>query len=1143
MENKNHRESEILSYEANKLMLEGNIEKARHLYAKAAELEKIALKSISPQKTRTFGILAVSAVALYYKSRDFNSTLEIAKELMEQQQLPDFARLQIQEILDEIQVNEIQREFYPAFQPGTLVRLLADPGRVGVITGRKRTVAGKVRWQVRFPDGADYHKDSHLEVVSESEEDPIELLRQGKLGRARDLRGSITHIRLSGRLANLIYSMGTTNTDFYPYQFKPVLNFLDSPGNGLLIADEVGLGKTIEAGLIWTELRSRYDIRRIMVLVPSMLQSKWEMELRRRFGIKADILASSEVLQYFKEYKSGERIDYAIICSMQGLRPRRGWDRNDELQDTASNLARFLENSQYDEPLLDLLIIDEAHYLRNPESMTARLGRLLRDVTDHIVLLSATPIHLKNRDLYQLLNLVDENTFNQPWVFDEILEANEPLLKAREAVLKGNINQVMFISLMEEAKKHPFFEGSRQIQALLEEAPSDEELQDNVFRSSIANRLESINLLGRTVTRTRKRDVESWRVVRDVFPEKVPLSEPERAFYRKVTDLIRDYAIEHGGYEAFLLVMPQRQMSSSMPAAIEDWQRRGKIDLEQIYEDVGVEDTNLELGPLTEQLVKEAFNMGNPEELRESDSKYFRLKTVLKRHLNDNPDEKIVLFAYFRPTLRYLKERLTKDGIDCIILMGGANIDKNEIIETFAAKDGPNVLLSSEVASEGVDLQFSQVLINYDLPWNPMKVEQRIGRIDRLGQKSERITIWNLFYEDTIDSRIYERLYERLDIFQRALGGLEGVLGDEIRKLTAELITAKLTPEQELARIKQTEQALANIRETEERLETEASNLVAHGDYILQQVKAAKELQRNISSQDIWNYIYDYFSKEYVGSDFVQLQTDDLVFNVKLSQQAKFDLERFLEKNRLHGHTRLSQSYPTLIKCRFKNQVGLERPGREETISQFHPLARFVSDRIKSSSFSYYSPVSVKLGRHEIPNIELCTYVFSVERWSVQGVRDIERLHFAVARFDPNISFLNEDDAEKIVTVAARDGKDWQSAISEVDFELAATIAEKCLERSEAKYEEYTRQLINENNDRADVQEKSLITHQNRQLEKLEALRNRQLMEGKEPIARMTQGRIDALNARIDQKLLQIRQRRELLHHKQEVCLGLIRVA
>ena len=102
----------------------------------------------------------------------------------------------------------------------------------------------------------------------------------------------------------------------------------------------------------------------------------------------------------------------------QGLAPRRGWNDEEEQKDGRGKLARLISQSQYDEPLFDLVIIDEAHYLRNPETMSAALGRLLRGVTEHILLLSATPIHLKNRDLYQLLNLVDEDTFNEPQVFD-----------------------------------------------------------------------------------------------------------------------------------------------------------------------------------------------------------------------------------------------------------------------------------------------------------------------------------------------------------------------------------------------------------------------------------------------------------------------------------------------------------------------------------------------------------------------------------------------------------------------------------------------------------------------------------------------------------------------------------------------------
>ncbi len=1030
-------------------------------------------------------------------------------------------------------------------KPGTTVRLKADPGRIGIITGKTRQRAGKTSWQVKFPDGPDYQREIHLEVILDNDEDPIELLLEGRLGRARDLRGSLTHIRLNGRLANLIYSMNITNTDFYPYQFKPVLNLLDAPSHGLLIADEVGLGKTIEAGLIWTELRSRFDICRVMVLCPAMLREKWQSELSQRFGIEGDILGSSDVMKYFRKHKAGERQNYAIICSMQGLRPRKGWNHG-EKNDNASVLARFLESAQYDEPLLDLLIVDEAHYLRNPESMTSRLGRLLRSVSDYVVLLSATPVHLRNRDLYQLLNLVDENTFNQPAVFDEILQANEPLIRLKESVMNRELDQDSFISMLEEARKHPFFSDNRQIRAILENPPGDDELREKPFRTMIANRLESINLLGRSVCRTRKREITEWRVFREPVREIIPMSKPEREFYDRVTELVQEYALRGSSHQGFLVVMPQRQMTSSMAAAIQEWQQKNIYYEDQLYEDIGLDENEIdqELGPLTSELVSQAYEMGDFEELRENDSKYNRLRKMLTTYLNKYPNEKILLFAYFRPTLSYLNKRLEEDGITNIVLMGGQKVDKYEILEKFREKSGPRVLLSSEIASEGVDLQFARVLINYDLPWNPMKVEQRIGRIDRLGQKSEKITIWNLFYKNTIDEKIYDRLYERLGIFKHALGGLEGVVGDEIRRLTNDLLIGQLTPEQKNDRIEQTEQAISNIRAQEEQLESEAGNLVAHGDYILYQIKAARELKRCITSEDIWMYVHDFFSKEFAGSEFTMPDPDELVFDIRLSDEAKYALREFLNSNNLQRETRLSNTYPPKVRCRFENEVSPQKRGQIETISQFHPLVRFVSkfvsERIKNFSFSYYSPISVELSSQVIRDIAPGIYVFSVERWSVQGIREIERLHIEAKAIKDGKTDLTEDEAEKLVTTAARYGKDWQAASTVADLKKAVEFVEQCMEDSEKKYEKYIEQLHFENNDRADVQEESLKRHRNRQLSKLKELLARQ--RENENVARMTQGKIDVLNSRLQQKLIKIGNRRKLNHHKKDICIGLIHI-
>ncbi len=585
--------------------------------------------------------------------------------------------------------------------PGTRVRLTSDPGRRGITTGKSRIKGGdRLHWQVAFPDGSQYISEKQVEIVGTEAEDAFDLFIAGKLGRARDLRGAITHIRLSGRLADLIYSMETTNTDFYPYQFKPVLNFLDSPSGGILIADEVGLGKTIEAGLIWTELRSRYDTRRLMVLCPAMLREKWKMELQRRFGITANIVDANDTLQILKGNRIGDLNECAIVASMQGLRPNRGWEEDENEIDTASaNLAKFLRENAHDEPLLDLLIVDEAHYLRNPESMTSKLGRLLRDVANYVVLLSATPIHLRNQDLFHLLNLVDEDSFNQINVFDDILEANAPVVSARDMILQGKIDREEFLNLLRDAKDHQLLKDNRQLQAILDSPPDENSLRESATRSELAHRLEGVNLLGHAVTRTRKREVTEWRVVRQAVAEVVELTPLEEAFYSRVTALVREYCLKRDAHEGFLLVTPQRQISSSMPAALREWQRR-KFQLEQVYEDLGQDEENQpEIGPLVQIILDNAGELGDLKELWENDSKYKRLSSELKRYLNDHPAEKIVVFAYFRPTLYYLEERLAAEGIKSIVLVGGGNIDKNDILERFKNPKGPSILLASEVAS------------------------------------------------------------------------------------------------------------------------------------------------------------------------------------------------------------------------------------------------------------------------------------------------------------------------------------------------------------------------------------------------------------------------------------------------------------
>jgi superfamily II DNA or RNA helicase len=1024
-------------------------------------------------------------------------------------------------------------------KPGTQVRLISDPSCVGVTTGGKRERGSKTRWQVQFPANSNYVLENQLEVVDETaSSDPLDLLEEGKFGRARDLRGNLTYIRLNGRLANLIYSMETTNTEFYPYQFKPVLEFLESPSNGLLIADEVGLGKTIEAGLIWTELRSRFDVRRLMVLCPAMLREKWELELSNRFGIEAKKADASEVHKQFQEKSP----DFALISSLQGLRPKRGWDSDDEPDDsTTSKLARLMRDNEFEEPLIDLLIIDEAHYMRNPESMTAKLGQVIRSVTNYIVLLSATPINLRSDDLFHLLKLVDPDTFSNIFSFENILLANEPLLKAKDDIMQRKIESDELVSTLKKAQSHPFLQNNRQLMNLINDPPDDKELSDDKYRSELADRLEKINLLGRAVTRTRKREVTEWQVIREPVREEIKLTHVERQFYDNVTELIRDYCLRQNVHEGFLLATPQRQISSSMPAALRAWKNKACSDDTEFYEDFG-SDSETELGPLVQTLVDNASELGDLKELWENDSKYHRLLAMLHSYLEQYPEEKIILFSYFKPTLYYLEERLSNNNIVCQVLSGDTKGSKQAIIDKFRDSKSTRILLASEVATEGVDLQFSRILINYDLPWNPMKVEQRIGRIDRLGQNSPRITIWNLFYEDTIDSRIYERLYERLDIFKSALGGLEAILGEEIRKLTTDLLSNRLTPVQEEKRIEQTELALSNLKQKETKLEEEASNLIAHGGYILNQVRAAKEMNRWIKNEDLWVYTSDFFNEKYTGCEFRQLQADELIFDVILTSDAKIDFDNYLRKHRLANQTRLTSSQASAIRCKFLNKTFSAKYSDIEIISQFHPIIRFISEKIRESGHQCYPVVCISLDKDKIHNVSVGTYVFSVKRWSIHGTRDIEKLNYVVKRMDEQSNYLPEDEAENLITTAGIHGVDWMAARNTADLSLAKDLAYDCIEESERLYETYIEQIRNENDDRAELQRQSLIKHRDRQMATFNEIKNTHRLKGRTGLVKATQGRIDALKNRIDLKLIEIERQKQLNHHPEEVCIGLINI-
>ncbi|MGL4580111.1 MAG: helicase-related protein [Shewanella xiamenensis] len=1033
-------------------------------------------------------------------------------------------------------------------EAGVQVRLISDPARVGTVSNQVRMRGDTRHFLVNFADAQQWIPEYELESMAAQANDVYSLLKRGHFGRAQDLRRNLTHIQLSGRLANLIYSMDTTNTEFYAYQYKPVMSFLESPAKGILIADEVGLGKTIEAGLIWTELRARWDARRLMVVCPAMLAEKWQAELALRFGIEASIMKASELLQ---ELKSRPRTHYphgrAIICSYSGLRPPR---ESSPKQGPRKELADFLQDNVGEEPLFDMVIFDEAHNLRNAESATSRLGRALRDTSDNLILLSATPINLHSQDLYQLLRVVDEDTFQNENVFPLIMQANAHLVKARELVLNKAMTWFDVLEELTRAREHRFLKTNQQLKALCDLSYSAAEFDDERQRIALANKIERCNLLSKVITRTRKSEVKELRVVREPSVLCVDMTDTEQRLYQEITHLVRAYAVELDMSEGFLQASPLRQLSSCTYAAIRRWRNLSNGSMfddsaqQQMYEDLGAETStkrakSAPISPLMARILSGEAGRVDLRSLWNNDSKFATLQQLISEYLQDKPTEKIIIFSYFRETLNYLAERLDELNFKTQVLMGGMRETKQSIIDRFRDQTEIRVLLASEVASEGVDLQFCRVLINYDLPWNPMRIEQRIGRIDRHGQKADKISIYNFCHNDTIDQRIYSRLYERLNIFTSSLGSMEAILGEQIQSLTHELLSSQLTAEQEKQRIEQTSMAIARLRQEHEELEANASNLIAHGGYILQEVTAAHEFSKRITDFDLMLYVKDFLDRYTQGAMFVQHQSDELWFDIELPPDVAADMANFIKKERLSGQTKLDSG--VRVNCRFINKV-MTKGHAYEVINQSHPFIRYISHRLKQKDDNNISLMSVQLPSSMANGMTPDIYVGVLKRSTFDGVQIEEKLLARVLRVAGNAD-ISADNSMNLINMARLYGDDWPevrqlvnpAVIDEYIFECEALLKED--------FQADVKQKEAENNDRIELQIASARGHLDRLVNSLNEVIERLRLTGKmDGIIKANEGKKAKLKKQFEIKLAALEHQKNLQKRMDEVAYLVIKV-
>ncbi len=512
-----------------------------------------------------------------------------------------------------------------------------------------------------------------------------------------------------------------------PHQLH-VLNRVMSTNNiRYILADEVGLGKTIEAGMVIKELKARGLVRRTLVVCPTGLVTQWSAEMQEKFHEKFQVILPSDYYTIRRLTDSDDVYGQydQVISPMDSIKPlekHAGWTEERVEQYNQERIYSII-NSGW-----DLIIIDEAHRVAGSSGEVARykLGYLLSQASPYLLLLTATPHNGKTEPFLRLVRLLDEDAF--PNAKSVVKEQVAPFLirtEKREAIdNNGNLlfkNRVTHLVELTWDERHTY---QRQLYEMVTSYVS------KTYNKALRNRKKNMCLI-------------------------------------------------------FLLIIMQRMVTSSTAAIRQSLERRLEIlktqntklgslteeDLAELDIEDGVKDALHAMSLDMEEEISELENIiavAKQAEFQHPDVKVETLENTIDTLLNADRNQKIIIFTEFVATQEYLQRLLTAMGYSVTILNGRMSIEeRNEALREF--RDNTNIFISTDAGGEGLNLQFSNIIINYDLPWNPMKIEQRCGRVDRIGQTRD-VQIFNFIVTDTIENRVREVLEEKLSVILKEMG-------------------------------------------------------------------------------------------------------------------------------------------------------------------------------------------------------------------------------------------------------------------------------------------------------------------------------------------------------------------------------------
>ncbi len=1032
----------------------------------------------------------------------------------------------------------------PAFIAGATVFDVNNPARVGQITGRQQTRAAVVFREVAFgPNEKRFVAESFLQAFDERNSGTDDLIRRGMYGKTEDLQRLLTFEKLKGTLHDFIYSMDVARIDFLEYQFKPVLKFVNSPTERLLIADEVGLGKTIEAALIWLELQARRNARRLLVVCPKMLAPKWRAELRQKFGVQAEVGNAASLQQAVADVRrEGDNASFAWICTYSGLRPaRRDLSRMDDPEGDQlterGQLCSLFQNWEGSLPLFDLAIFDEAHHMRNPASTTFRLGSAVGNATNALLLVSATPVNNTSTDLFSLLRLLDPDFFSNETLFNYLLEENKPALQASLALNQAKPNFMQAAEALSRLRRSPFVGQSELLRQAIERVqvlqPGD---HDGIL--GILETVEKLNITSRYISRTRRVQVKERRAVRNPMILEVTFNEQEMRFYKTVTRMVRRKVEDSGGgFLTFHLILPQQRTASCIPAMVRAVREGDLGDPVELLSDAFDLELDADEELVEESLSEDVLEWLQGHDFEVGDTKYSALRGLLVEQL---PEEKIIVFAFFKGTLRYLHKRLTAEGIGSVLLHGEMDDELRAAqLEAFREKSDVRVLLSSEVGSEGIDLQFCRVVVNYDLPWNPMRVEQRIGRIDRVGQKADKLTIVHFKVKGTVEERLYEKLYKKLRVFEESIGDIEPILGETIERLTMELLSKDLSPEEEERVIDLTCLAIENNRRLVANLESEGESLLAHADYIASKVNRDRSLGRYITPKELQAYIADFFNRNYRGCVLAWDWPRPECFSLEFTAEAHDRFREFMREQQLktppelHARKVMGTLYPAVA------QTPHLLPAGQSLLLITHqsPLVKWITHENLRADGAFYGLSALRCRNADWrPGI----YVYRVERWKFNGLRGREHLAYGVSRLGSQDVFDGEKSEQFFQSILAN-SESWHEPPVSSDDVLTTyqSVHSALLERFDQLHDGF----VAENADTLTIHLAQVNNHFQRRLaSNLQRKQTLQSRGRRESMIALVEANIAKDRARLEEKVSDLRSKAKPGSDFSEVASGIVEV-